>query len=352
MSSSKTRQVQCIDASNRYGLNVSLTKGKIYTVAEHTQLSFFVVDDSGTSRSYDKDRFRELVEVPKKKKVRCIDPPPSLTKNKIYEVNDENDNYYYVTNDNNNQTAGYLKDRFIDVEKVRPFPGKAGSLLTPGKEYDLLSESAEGYCVIDDTGGERWFEKDRLEKIFPSTAQVASKIFLNEEDRAKKETAMSNTSPLDLIANSVIHGIKVAGAAHSADLTLELAKKFFGSDNPILATDDGRQLAKFMVSSVGIYVMSNGVLPFKLPFDPALVQGFFSKVLEASSRDFVQPKLAMLTEKSSELLELLGQMASSAMSSGFNLTEKISVPESPAPTATVSEEAKAEVSVEAAVAVK
>ena len=110
-------KVKCIDIKNSLG---TLTLGKIYNVNEETEESYYIVNNNGDIRKYNKNRFikvPEVNEVYKKhnnKMVKCIDNKNLkgfLTIDKIYNVLKE-DEISYLILDDDNEMIHYGKKRF------------------------------------------------------------------------------------------------------------------------------------------------------------------------------------------------------------------------------------------------
>lgn len=204
------------------------------------------------------------------------------------------------------------------VDNYNPITGDKVAL-TVGKEYTVWSDSpdSEFFKTVNDKGKVSAYRKSSYFGIKT----------LNKNTGENKTMTNNNASPFDAIAASVVHGLKVAAAAQSADLMLEAAKKVFGKDNAILATEDGRQLAKFVVAAGLMYATSLENLPVNIP-KKELVGKYCGMVVEATARDFVQPKMAQLAEVGTELMDTLGQMAVAAVKSGLasDVDEPVAAP--------------------------
>ena len=115
-------KVKCIDIKNSLG---TLTLGKIYNVNEETEESYYIVNNNGDIRKYNKNRFikvPEVNEVYKKhnnKMVKCIDNKNLegfLTIDKIYTVLKE-DNISYLFLDDDKELIYYGKKRFVIADE-------------------------------------------------------------------------------------------------------------------------------------------------------------------------------------------------------------------------------------------
>ena len=109
-------KVKCIDNER---VKSYLTKDKIYDVIKKGESLFLIKDNKDELNAYSVSRFVS-VEEENKMKVKCIDIKNSLgtlTLGKIYSVNEETEESYYIVN-NNGDNRKYNKYRFIKVPEV------------------------------------------------------------------------------------------------------------------------------------------------------------------------------------------------------------------------------------------
>ena len=109
-------KVKCIDNDNSFN---SLTIGKIYSVNEETEESYYILNDKNKIIKYVKDRFK-VVEEDNKMKVKCIDDKTIeefITKGKVYLLERETEDSYKIIDDKDERHY-YSKYRFIKVPEV------------------------------------------------------------------------------------------------------------------------------------------------------------------------------------------------------------------------------------------
>jgi hypothetical protein len=348
-------KVICTDGERGPLGSVKLTVGKEYTVSEEDSKQYFLVNDLGVIGGYRKSRFKKKEEATKTAilPVQRSDQTPCsktlvakldftdlsgvkrLTNNRAYVSFYESKTSFTVRDD----TGMYLeihKDYFhapAEPHVVTPGEEKSSPVsklvcktsytgsLTKGRKYDVVSSQlgitgGTIYLIIDDAGRKMPFDQSFFEPV-PESTKTPNTII----DTVTKElSTMSNSpskSPFDAIVSAVKHGVQVAAAQESADLALEGARKIFNSE--LLATEEGRQLCKMIVSGLGIYGTDPAVraaLPFSIPH-PEAVQAYCSWVMEGSTRDFVQPKMAIISAKVQELSGVFTEMAKEAIKMGL-----------------------------------
>ena len=109
----KVIKIRCI---NDGGLTEKLTIGKEYTVSVENENYYFIKADNDKKDGYQKHLFK-IVEDDKQMEVKCtIDYHDSLTLDRKYILNSEDDTRYFIKNDFGSKT-GYWKEYFEKVKE-------------------------------------------------------------------------------------------------------------------------------------------------------------------------------------------------------------------------------------------
>ncbi|MFA6049946.1 MAG: hypothetical protein WC761_01995 [Candidatus Paceibacterota bacterium] len=111
-------------------------------------------------------------------------------------------------------------------------------------------------------------------------------------DRTPSARKTSKASTMKAVKDALVHGSKVAVADEASNVMLSAAKLLLGDAYPVLmSTPDGQEVAKGLTAIALMY--ATDVLPGVIPQEDA-VRTASTLVLEAVSRDLVQPRLAAL----------------------------------------------------------
>lgn len=123
----------------------------------------------------------------------------------------------------------------------------------------------------------------------------------NKKPETKKEekttmatgkTSMEKTKTLETVKEAMVHGAQVAVADEAGEVMLNVAQVMLGDAYPaLLATPDGKEVAKGMTAIALMYAIDS--LPGIVPQEEG-VRAASAMVLEAVSRDLVQPRLKRL----------------------------------------------------------
>lgn len=407
-------KVTCIETvPGPYG-KVKLTSNKDYDVVEEDNVQYFVVNDLGVRAGYRKSRFTPVkvkqeapppaipapVVAPKPVAPKPVEPAlqpvmigtrfvalqnnitSTIVGGKTYELIQRNHREGTVTVKDivTGQTATFAdfglkglfgaeltpllrtNSSFTSLEVIEATTGFSNSIVK-GRKYDVVEKTATTYTVIDDAGKRAVYDRSYfkggetfIDKLKRELAGVPQPTTTSITVTKKEITNMS--SPFDALTSALKDGFRHAGASTSADLALDGAKKVFNAE--LLATEDGRQLAKMVIAGLGLLATVdplNSPLPFKIP-KPHLVSAYCKDVVTTSTRDFVEPKMKQLAGQIGDLMNVFAEMAKAAVSQGLaSDTEEptgVTVPEwvGAAEVVAVEQTVKQEVAVPVAVGAK
>ncbi len=267
-----------------------------------------------------------------------IDYKPYAEKGKVYLASADS----YSTNHYINGIAfdkKYVEPKTYFRLKCLNSIGVDGSLLA-NKEYigwNNYDKIGYDYHIINEKGKEVIYKTERfqvLEKVVPKDETVPEPVTQRYENKVVnktadkllldkfsnfdfgKEKAMSTT---DTILKHAFHGVKVGAAAEAGNLVLDVVKPIVGEDNILLATEEGRQLTKFLVASGLLYLCNqkDGFIPKAEYVAPAC-----EMVIEAAARDLLQPHMG-------DIRAALEKLAATAMVAGkerLGMNEETRVP--------------------------
>ena len=149
-----------------------ITKGKTYVVMKELINVYEIICDTGNHYWAKKSIFDVVDEEKKPMRVRAIETSDhnSITRGKIYEVTNSDENTVVIINDEGINKRMY-KYRFevVDEEKkpmrVRCIDNTLAGMLTFGKEYDVIAEDSFSYRIKRDNGKIGCFLKFRFEVV-------------------------------------------------------------------------------------------------------------------------------------------------------------------------------------------
>ena len=134
-------------------------------------------------------------------------------------------------------------------------------------------------------------------KIIKSPPSSKKKSLKKEDmkmdyERTPSPRKTTKTATMKAVKDALVHGTKVAVADEASNVMLMAAKLLLGDAYPVLmSTPDGQEVAKGLTAIALMY--ATDVLPGVIPQEDA-VRTASTLVLEAVSRDLVQPRLAAL----------------------------------------------------------
>jgi hypothetical protein len=132
--------------------------------------------------------------------------------------------------------------------------------------------------------------------VLPVVAQV--QVVQQKEEKimsAAITPATTKPSTTDRLKRAAKHGAAVAAADEASNAILEVAQQVLGNElsTALMSTPTGRSIAKLLLSTAVIHASSSGAIDDK----DGNIATAAELVVEATSRDFLQPHLAALTPK-------------------------------------------------------